>query len=61
MRWKKTFPSSGKHRLADADYNGRQRSAVTQDGDIYSCEFRPEKKWFREPQDLKNIFRNLID
>jgi glutamine amidotransferase len=37
------FPNSAKHRLADADYNGHQISAVIQDGNIYGCQFHPEK------------------
>lgn len=37
------FPDSDKHRLADADYNGCQLSAVIKDGNIYGCQFHPEK------------------
>ena len=36
-------PLSEQHRLADAYYNGRQISAVASSGNIYGCQFHPEK------------------
>jgi imidazole glycerol-phosphate synthase subunit HisH len=37
------FPTSNEHRLADADYNGQQISAVIRSGNLYGCQFHPEK------------------
>ncbi|MBT7376910.1 MAG: imidazole glycerol phosphate synthase subunit HisH [Candidatus Marinimicrobia bacterium] len=37
------FPADEKYRLADADYNGRQISAVIRKGNTYGCQFHPEK------------------
>jgi glutamine amidotransferase len=37
------FPQDEAHRLADADYNGRRISAVVKSGNLYGCQFHPEK------------------
>jgi len=36
-------PKDGNHRLADSYYNGRKISAVIRSGNIYGCQFHPEK------------------
>nr|WP_320148038.1 imidazole glycerol phosphate synthase subunit HisH [uncultured Anaeromusa sp.] len=37
------FPVEEKNRLADASYDGRQISAVIRKGNMYGCQFHPEK------------------
>lgn len=37
------FPENEAHRLADTDYNGRRISAVVKSGNLYGCQFHPEK------------------
>lgn len=36
-------PNSDRHRLADAVYQGTSISAVIRDGNLYGCQFHPEK------------------
>ena len=36
-------PENGRHRLADCHYNGRQISAAIRKGNVYGCQFHPEK------------------
>ncbi len=45
------------NRLADCDYNGQRISAVIQQGNVYGCQFHPEKSG---PVGLK-LLRNFIE
>lgn len=36
-------PTDSHHRLADCDYHGRTLSAVIRSGNLYGCQFHPEK------------------
>lgn len=36
-------PDDDRHRLADCDYDGRRLSAVIRAGNVYGCQFHPEK------------------
>ncbi|HMU85325.1 MAG TPA: imidazole glycerol phosphate synthase subunit HisH, partial [Leptospiraceae bacterium] len=36
-------PDDDAHRLADCYYNGRQISSVIRMGNVYGCQFHPEK------------------
>jgi glutamine amidotransferase len=36
-------PKSAGHRLADCDYDGRQISAAVRSGNVYGCQFHPER------------------
>ncbi len=37
------FPADESHRLADCDYDGCRLSAVIRSGNLYGCQFHPEK------------------
>lgn len=49
------YPHDPKHRLSDADYNGRQLSAVISNSKITGCQFHPEKSGEIGLQILKNF------
>lgn len=50
-------PAHPEHRLADCDYNGRLISAVVRNGNIYGCQFHPEKSGETGLQIIKNFIR----
>ncbi|WP_303673631.1 imidazole glycerol phosphate synthase subunit HisH [Vampirovibrio chlorellavorus] len=51
------FPTHEENRLADADYNGQRISAVVHSGNLFGCQFHPEKSG---PWGLK-IIENFIN
>jgi glutamine amidotransferase len=51
------FPDQEQNRLADADYNGQRLSAVIRSGNLFGCQFHPEKSG---PWGLK-IIENFIN
>lgn len=51
------IPTDVANRLADCDYNGRMISAAVREGNLYGCQFHPEKSG---PIGLK-IIRNFLE
>lgn len=50
-------PARPEHRLADCDYNGRLISAAVRSGNVYGCQFHPEKSGETGLQIIKNFIR----
>ena len=48
-------PASPEHRLADCDYDGRIISAAVKFGNLYGCQFHPEKSGEAGLRILKNF------
>jgi glutamine amidotransferase len=49
------LPVDSRHRLADADYNGRFIAAALRKGNAFGCQFHPEKSGFTGLQIIRNF------